>query len=77
MRRRILGALVVWVIFAMVLAVALQFKPVRQFLFGNLKKLKGYQKEVSISLENAKTMPRTYKSIDKTIQEVTRKAYGK
>ncbi len=77
MRRRILGVLVVWVIFAMVLAVALQFRPVRIFLLGNLKKLRHYQKDVSISVENAKTMPANYKSVDKTIQEVVKKAYEK
>ncbi len=77
MRRRILGALVVWVIFAMILAVALQFRPVRVFLIGNLKKVHNYQKDISISVEQAKTMPGNYKSVDKTIQEVVKKAYGK
>ncbi len=72
-----MGALVVWVIFAMILAVALQFRPVRVFLIGNLKKVHNYQKDISISVEQAKTMPGNYKSVDKTIQEVVKKAYGK
>ncbi len=74
---RVLDTLIVLVMVAMVVAAVLLFLPVHKPFAVSLAKLLRFQKQVSIDIENAKTIPDTYHSIDKTIQEVVKKAYEK
>jgi len=74
---RILDTLILLVILAIVVTAALSFVPFKKPFVVNLAKLLNFQKQVSVDIQNAQTIPDTYHSIDQTIQEVVKKANGK
>ena len=77
LRRTILNVQIFLIVLLIGLAIALLFTPVRKEISVDLAKYLHFQKQVSIELDNAKTIPDTYHSIDQTIQEVVKKANEK